>query len=175
RPRVRWCDEAGFCEPSCRISQQLHEAAADRPRDRSAQRPSSHRPDPMKLLKFLQTAASPLSPRARRVWVGAARAQIEYRDVTLEELEDFRVQLEHAARDLPLLRWVEVNPHAQRVVFAFEPDAYGSEELVAVVEAAERACDLHLAPFREAQPDHPADLEPAERPLLELGADAVGF
>ncbi len=129
----------------------------------------------MKLLNFLQTAVKHLSPRARRIWVGAARAQIEFRDVTTEELEDFRAQLEHAARELPLLRWVEVNPHTQRVVFSFEPDAYGSEELVAVVEAAERACDLHLAAFREAQPDHPADLEPAERLLLELGADAVGF
>ena len=129
----------------------------------------------MKLLRLLQTAVKHLSPRARRVWVGTTRAQIEFRDVTSEELDDFRVQLEHAAHQLPLVHWVELNPHTQRVVFSFEAEAYGSEELVAVVEAAERSCDLHLAPFRDEQADHPADIEPAERLLLELGADALGF
>lgn len=129
----------------------------------------------MKLLKLLQTAVKHLSPRTRRVWVGTSRAQIEFRDVTAEELDDFRQELERAARELPLLRWVELNPHTQRVVFSFEPEAYGSDELVAVVEAAERACDLHLAEFRQDQADHPSDVEPAERLMLELSADAIGF
>src|SRR5690606_20933303 len=129
----------------------------------------------MKLLKFLQTAAKHLSQRERRIWVGTTRAQIEYRDVNSEELEDFRREVGLAAKKLALLRWVEVNPHTQRIAFSFEPEAYGSEELVAVVEAAERAAELHLARFREEHPDHPADVEPAERLLLELSADVVGF
>ncbi len=131
--------------------------------------------DTMKLLTFLQTAAKHLSPRSRRVWVGTTRAQIEYRDVHTEELEDFRTHLELAAKRLPLIRWVEVNPYTQRAVFSFEPEAYGSEELIAVVEDAERSADLQLAAFSDDQPDHPADVEPAERLLLELGADALGL
>src|SRR5690606_22034821 len=140
--------------------------------------PASERPalgQIMKLVRFFQTAVKHLSPRARRVWVGTTRAQIEYRDIHSEELEDFRHQLELAAKRLPLLRWVEVNPYTQRAVFSFEPEAYGSEELVGLVEAAERACDVELATFSETQADHAADQEPAERLLRELAADAVGL
>lgn len=129
----------------------------------------------MKLARFLQTAVKHLSPRSRRVWIGTTRAQIEYRDINAEELADFQRQLELGAKQLPRIHWVEINPHTQRVVFSFEPEAYGSEELVALVEGSERACELALAPFREEQPDHPADIEPAERLLLELGADALGL
>src|SRR5690606_36130569 len=62
--------------------------------------PASERPalgQIMKLVRFFQTAVKHLSPRARRVWVGTTRAQIEYRDINSEELEDFRHQLELAA------------------------------------------------------------------------------
>lgn len=115
-----------------------------------------------------------LRPRSRRVQVGARRAHVEFRDLDSPEIDAFVNALNRLCTNLPYMQWVEVNVHTQRVVFAYHQHAFGSEDLVELVERAERLTQFVGAPFAEDCP-HPADEELALRRLVELSFDAASF
>jgi cation-transporting P-type ATPase I len=116
-----------------------------------------------------------VGPRQRRSWIGRNRAHIEFRELSHEELERFRARIEEAATKLDRARWVEVNPHTRRVVIAFDDNAYSIERLLPLIDEAERLARVERARFCEEAAEHPADVEPAKRLVLELATDIVGL
>ncbi|HMJ11419.1 MAG TPA: HAD-IC family P-type ATPase [Polyangiaceae bacterium] len=129
----------------------------------------------MPFADVLGTVISLFGPRTRRAWMSKNRAHVEYRDLASEELPGFRSQVERAFGALASLRWVEVNPHTRRVVVCFEDHAYSLETLIHAVEQAERASALDRAGFFEEGAEHPADVEPGQRLLVELFGDVAGL
>jgi cation-transporting P-type ATPase I len=115
-----------------------------------------------------------LSPRARRSWMGRARAHIELRDLGQAELTAFGDSVERAMAELVRVRSVELNAPLRRLIVSFEDDAYSLSELLAVVEQAERSAGVADAPFRDEIWEHPGDAESVERLLVGLCADAIG-
>jgi cation-transporting ATPase I len=115
-----------------------------------------------------------LSPRARRSWVGRTRAHIELRDLSQSELQLFAERVRAAFGELVRIRGVELNAPLRRLIVAFDDDAYTLSELLAVVEAAERAAGVDNARFKDEMWEHPGDTETIERLLLGLCADALG-
>jgi cation-transporting ATPase I len=114
------------------------------------------------------------SERSRRTWVGRTRAHLEFRDLSPAELTLFARQVELEFKTLSRVEWVELNPHSRRIVVSFEEDAYRLEELVEIVQQAERTLGLHEAVFRDEIWEHPGDVETTERLKVGLLADAVG-
>ena len=112
-------------------------------------------------------------PHSRRSTIGRNRAHIEIKKLVESELSAFTRAVKKEL-ELPRVQWVEVNPALFRVVIAFEDDAFTLEELVAHVENAERTCGIHEAAFQDSVWEHPADVEAAERLIIELAADAFG-
>src|SRR5450755_504662 len=112
--------------------------------------------------------------RSRRSWLGTTRAHIEFRELTPAELTAFARQAELGFKALSRVEWVEVNPHSRRLIVSFEKDAYSIDELIEVVEQAERAAAVHEAEFRDEIWEHPSDIETVERLWVGLAADAFG-
>jgi len=112
--------------------------------------------------------------RARRTYVGRTRAHIELRALDAADLAAF----EHAVRagfaELPRVRWVDVCHELSRIVVAFDDDAYTLEELVAVVEVAERSAGVFGVPFGNSRWEHPGDEDTIERVALGLLSNAAG-
>ncbi len=126
---------------------------------------------------FLQVAhqvSQLFRARKRRVSIGAERAHVEFRTVVDEELPALADAISTLAADMRYLDWVELNAHTQRVVFAYQRNAYGEDELVSVVERAERMASVDNAGF-ERQVYHPEDQELPLRRSVELFADLVAL
>ena len=112
------------------------------------------------------------SARKRRAWMGRTRAHVELRELSGDELERFATLLREAAARMAQVKWVEVNPHLRRAVIEIERGAYELEDLIELVEAAERSAAVDKASFSETAADHPADAEPLHQ--LGLGAALDG-
>ncbi len=128
----------------------------------------------MDVSRLLGTLQKLFAERARRSWLGKTRAHLEFRDLSPAELTAFARQVELGFKALSRVEWVEVNPHARRVIVSFEEDAYSLEELTRVVAEAERAVGVQDAEFRDELWEHPSDVETVERLWVGLVADAVG-
>jgi len=128
----------------------------------------------MDVSRLLGTLQKLFAERARRSWIGSTRAHIEFRELSPAELTAFARQVELGFKALSRVEWVEVNPHARRVIVSFEVDAYSLDELTNVVAEAERAIGVHEAEFRDEVWEHPSDVETVERLWVGLIADAVG-
>ncbi|HEY6556648.1 MAG TPA: HAD-IC family P-type ATPase [Polyangiaceae bacterium] len=129
----------------------------------------------MAVADVLGTVLALFGPRTRRAWMSKNRAHIEYRELAADELPGFRTHVERAFAALSRVRWVEVNPHMRRVVVCFEDHAHALETLTRTVEQAERAASLDRAGFCEETGEHPADVEPGQRLLVELFGDVAGL
>lgn len=127
------------------------------------------------MTRALSSVASLFRTRARRVAVGSTLAHVEFREAGPQKLEELASAVQRISASLGQLSWVEVNPHTQRVVFAFEHGAYGADELCAAVEEAEREAGLSGERFSEERRWHPADEVEGLRRLVELLADSVAF
>jgi cation-transporting P-type ATPase I len=128
----------------------------------------------MQLRKVLSRATRLLGPRNRRVSVGARRAHVEFRVLDEEEVTVFAATLQRLCEGLRYLEWAEVNVHTRRVVFAYEQNAFGSDDLIEVVERAERLAGFVNAKFGEDR-SHPGDGELELRRLVEVCFDAASF
>ncbi len=115
------------------------------------------------------------SARKRRAWMGRTRAHVELRELSGDELERFATLLREAAARMAQVKWVEVNPHLRRAVIEIERGAYELEDLIELVEAAERSAAVDKASFSETAADHPADAEPLHQLGLGAALDMVGF
>ncbi len=116
-----------------------------------------------------------LQPRQRRGYATEARAHVEFRAVEGSELEEFSRQVSRASRRLQRVKWVEVNPHTKRVVFAYDQAAYTLDELERVVHEAERAAHIDQPGSAEWGAEHPADAEPIERLQLEFASEVLAL
>lgn len=129
----------------------------------------------MKRRGFVQRVLEHVGKRQRRVWVGARRAHIEFRQMNVEDLSAFVAAVGDSIGRMAWVRWVEVNPQTRRVIVEFEQGAYTQTELVHHVARAEQRVGVGNAAFAEHLGDHPADREPAERLGVEMGFDAIGL
>jgi cation-transporting P-type ATPase I len=116
-----------------------------------------------------------VGPRKRRAWIGRNRAHIEFRELSQDEIARLRSRIEESTTRLDRMRSVEVNAHTRRVVIAFDDHAYSLTQLIPLVEEAERLARVDTARFCEEAAEHPADVEPAKRLMLELATDVVGL
>lgn len=114
-------------------------------------------------------------PRQRRTWIGPTRAHVEMREMSSDELARFATAVDEAGTAMDRVRWVEVNPHTRRVVVEFERDAYELEQIVTMVESAERASRVERAPFSESAPEHPSEREKLRRLSFGAGLDLAGL
>lgn len=128
----------------------------------------------MQLRNVLSRATRLLGKRNRRVSVGARRAHVEFRVLDEVEAGVFANTLLRLCEGLRYLQWAEVNVHTRRVVFAYEHNAFGSDDLIELVERAERLAGFHQANFGEDRV-HPADPELELRRLIEVCFDAASF
>lgn len=128
----------------------------------------------MQLRSAISRVANLFKARSRRVQVGTRRAHVEFRELDVSEVDTFVTALQRLCEGLRYLQWVEVNVHTHRVVFAYEQNAFGADDLVELVERAERLSGLGSGRFREDTP-HPLDDELALRRLVELFFDAASF
>src|ERR1700742_2043449 len=103
----------------------------------------------MDVSRLLGTLHKLFAERARRTWLGKTRAHIEFRELSAAELTAFARHVELGFKALSRVDWVEVNPHARRVIVAFEEDAYALEELTNIVAEAERSIGVNEAEFRD--------------------------
>ena len=129
----------------------------------------------MGLADSLSHLVRTLRPRQRRSYLTEERAHVEIRNVEGAELEDFTRQLTRRTEQHQNIRWVEVNPHTRRVVFAFVRGSCSGVELERLVEDAERSARIDEptnAPGAWGA-EHPADVEPIERLKLELGVEVT--
>ena len=132
-------------------------------------------PDRPSLASVLEAVRESFGPRKRRTWMGQTRAHVELRDLSGDELERFASALRQAAEHRAQVKWVEVNPHTRRAVIEIERGAYTLDELVELVEAAEKSVGVDKAAFSETAAEHPADAEPLHRVGLGAALDVVGF
>lgn len=115
-----------------------------------------------------------LGPRRRRWSVADGRAHLELRQLDGPQLAALGRRLESVARS-PGVHWIEVNPFTNRLVVSFDAECWDVEELVSLLADAERACGVDDQPFSADAPEHPGDIEPLLRCVIELGADVAGF
>ena len=129
----------------------------------------------MGFLGNLRPLGNLFAQRSRRGSMGRTRAHVEFRDLGAQELKAFASRIELAAEVMPKIRWVEVNAHTKRVVFAFEEGAYQLYDLLEIVDAAESAAGLAHIGYDERNETYPDDPEEGVRRTIELAADAVSM
>ena len=129
----------------------------------------------MRIQRALSTLKKLYSKRGRRSYLGRTRAHIELRELAHAEYDALADALERGFRELAHVHWIELHPEISRLVVTFEQDSYTLEELLEVVERAERSTGTFAAGFKDAPWEHPADSETSERLVAGMVADAAGF
>ena len=128
----------------------------------------------MRLKRAFSTLSKLYSKRTRRSAFGRTRAHIEIRALAEPEELAFARAVREGFAELPRVEWVDVSSPLRRVIVQYEEDAYTREELLRVVENAELATHVELAPFGDEAWEHPADEETSERLVVGMAADAIG-
>jgi copper chaperone CopZ len=129
----------------------------------------------MRVKQALRTVQKLYSKRVRRTYLGRNRAHIELRALSPTEHEALADALERGFAELRGVRWAEVHRELSRVVVSFDDDAFLIEELVSVVETAERSVGVFDAHFRDEVWEHPGDDDTVERLALGMVSDALGL
>lgn len=112
----------------------------------------------------------------RRVWIGHGRAHVALRPLDRDEYEQVAPQIESMMSAVDGIAWARINPELGRLIIAFDPQRHGLESLVAHVGSIETQLNIASRDFERATRDeHPGDVEPIVRDVLELSADAAGF
>lgn len=128
----------------------------------------------MRAKRVLDTLRRLYSARQRRVWMGRTRAHIEVPNLDAAEYAALERAIQEGFSELPQVQWVELLRELHRVVVTFDDDAYPQEDLVRVVETAERSVGVGGAAFRDEPWEHPGDDETIERLTFGLAADLCG-
>src|SRR5688572_17723661 len=127
-----------------------------------------------RLGRALRTADKLFGPRTRRTWLGDERAHVEMRDLRGDELEAFARAVRGELESVEGVTRVTVHAPLGRVVVDLEAGRGSLEALVHAIERAEESAGVGRAAVRDTPWEHPADVESAERLVLELFADGVG-
>lgn len=117
----------------------------------------------------------PLGRRHRRYWVGDGKAHIEVRASRGLGTEQFARQLEGALSGLGGVNWAHLNPIVGRVVVSFDAQMVDPSTLITTIEVVEAANDIEDERFEYDRPDFPGDIEPVQRAVVGLVADAIGI
>jgi hypothetical protein len=104
----------------------------------------------MRVLDVARKVKTLFAPRSRRASVGTRRAHVEFRVGDDSEIEVFAAAVRRLAADVPGLEWLEVNAHTKRVVLGYREAACDADQLIQLVEQAERLAQLSAAAFDEA-------------------------
>jgi cation-transporting ATPase I len=127
-----------------------------------------------RLASAVRTVDKLFGPRTRRSYLGRDRVHVEMRDVRGEELQAFARAAELELANVEGVRSVAVLAALGRVVVELEPGRGSLESVTEGIARAEESAGVQRASFRDTVWEHPADLETAERLVLELFADGVG-
>ncbi|MFW5966032.1 MAG: HAD-IC family P-type ATPase, partial [Persicimonas sp.] len=123
---------------------------------------------------WLESLANLFGHRHRRIrQANGRRLHVELRDVKAERFDEYAAFLEDACECREGIEWVRINGHLARAVVSYRSALVSPAEIVALIEGIERHCELQEAPFSGPRPEHPADVEPVARKLVDIGADAA--
>lgn len=114
------------------------------------------------------------SQHGRRLNVVGGRAHLELRALEETQWETFAAQLAACMTLLEGTGRVTVNPQLGRAIVEFDDTVCDVGRIAKVVERVERELGLEALPFPPDRPEHPGDLEPLVRCVIELGGDVVG-
>jgi cation-transporting P-type ATPase I len=113
--------------------------------------------------------------RTRRTWATEGRAHLEYRCPDPSELAPFVARLVAELEAVDDVDSALVNPFVDRVIVSYDDLWVTPEELAAVIESVEAAFGLLDREFPRDRPDHPGDIEPAQRELVQLASTIAGL
>jgi cation-transporting ATPase I len=111
----------------------------------------------------------------RRAWVGDGRAHIEVHTGGEPGSEALGGGLERELAALPGVSWAQMNGTLGRLVVDYDQGELSTDDLIDSIATVEHAFEAHREPFPNDRPEHPADPEPFERDVAELGGDLVGL
>lgn len=130
----------------------------------------------MRFLDWITPALGVFGWRGRRTHVVNGRAHVELRTMTAEQHREFVARLSEAMKKLEGVLGMATIPLVGRAIVAFDADRCDVRDIVALVERTEAECGVeHAAPFPTEWAEHPGDLEPLLRCLIELAGDVLGL
>jgi len=129
----------------------------------------------MGLFDWIRPLYNFASQHGRRAHVANGRAHIELRPMNPRQAAELSRHLPEHLLLLEGVHWVDVNAAVGRAIVAFDADLCDLRYIIKVVEHVETALGLHVLPFPIDRPEHPGDLEPLVRCVIELGGDVVGI
>ncbi|MGI8312844.1 HAD-IC family P-type ATPase [Saccharopolyspora hattusasensis] len=112
---------------------------------------------------------------SRRAWAADGRAHIEVRGVHEPGTESAAEQITDRLKELPGVRWAEVNAALGRVIIGHDPESIELPELVSAVEEAEQASGMGERPRREAGAVRPGDVARVFGNTVVMGANLAGL
>ncbi len=107
----------------------------------------------------------------RRTWVGSDRLHLECRALPPGACEAFGRAVAEELGALDGVRWARHNRPLERVVVAYAGAPIDVDAVIERLEAIEARLGLEAHPFPADPREHPGDLEPLARTLVEGGAD----
>lgn len=115
-------------------------------------------------------------PRRRRWHLSDDRLHAEVRIASTSEVASLQSRLDELMRVQEIAAWGRVNGILGRAVFELGSGC-GSrvDEVLALLQRAESECGFGDREFPDRLPEHPGDLEPLARLVVELSADLAGF
>ncbi len=124
--------------------------------------------------RWFESLANLFGHQYRRVReANGRRLHIELRDVGPKRFGQYAQKLEEAFDKLEGVEWVRINGHLARAVVSYRSALVEPRQIVAVVEGVEAHCGLSEEAFSGPRPEHPADIEPIARKLVDMSVDAV--
>jgi cation-transporting P-type ATPase I len=123
----------------------------------------------------ISALVSRVTGRTRRVWATEGRAHLEYRRPALDDHADYLARLVAALEEVDEVHSAVVNPFVDRVIVSYHDLWVTPEDLVEVIEGVEGAFGLLDDEFPRDRPDHPGDIEPVQKELLQLASTLTGL
>jgi len=137
--------------------------------------PASTNGPHMGLSDWLRPLVNFASQHGRRVHVVNGRAHLELRALSPRQYELFVERLREALAFLEGAEWVEANPSLGRVIVALDERVCPVGAVTRLLDRVETELGLETLPFPADRPEHPGDLEPIVRCIIELGGDLAGM
>lgn len=129
----------------------------------------------MRLLNLIRPLFNIASQHGRRAHATASRAHVELRVMSPVQHAAFGERLRDTLLRVEGVSRVDVNAALGRAIVVFDRAICELEAIVEVVDRVESELGLDAVAFPLERPEHPGDVEPLVRCLIELGGDIVGL
>ncbi len=129
----------------------------------------------MSIVDWFRPLVNFASQHGRRANVANGRAHVELRALDSAQCRRFAERLGDALTLLEGAGRATVNEPLGRAIVELDADVCDLARLLKVVDRVEHELGLDTLPFSSARPEHPGDLEPLVRCLIELGGDVTGI